>query len=306
MIEIDSHGTVTVVDKKEQSAASIASPGRTKQLLARHQFTLKKSLGQNFLTDANTLDRIVAAAQLDAHSGVIEIGPGAGSLTQKLAFVAKRVVAVEIDARLLPILAETLAPFPNVDVVQADILKIDLDALLHTHFSVCDSVSVVANLPYYITTPIVLALLEQRLRLRQMVVMMQKEVADRIMARPGTKDYGSLSIAVQYYCTAEEALRVPRTVFMPPPNVDSSVLRLTVRAQPAVTVQSENTFFAIVRAAFAQRRKTISNNLLRHFSGRLTREQIDGILRECAIDPSLRAEALAMADFARLADKLTT
>jgi 16S rRNA (adenine1518-N6/adenine1519-N6)-dimethyltransferase len=136
--------------------------------------------------------------------------------------------------------------------------------------------------------------------------MMQKEVADRIMASPGTKDYGSLSIAVQYYCTAEEALRVPRSVFLPPPNVDSSVFRLTIRAQPAVLVQSETTFFAIVRAAFAQRRKTISNNMLRHFAGRYSRAQIDEILHECAIDPSQRAEALAMADFARLADKLTS
>ncbi len=294
------------MEHHEHWAQSIASPGRTKQLLARHQFTLKKSLGQNFLTDANTLDRIVAAAQLDARDGVIEIGPGAGSLTQKLAHVAQRVVAVEIDARLLPILAETVAPFPNTTIVHGDILKIDLDALWQMEFAACESISVVANLPYYITTPIVLALLEQRLRLRQMVVMMQKEVADRIMASPGTKDYGSLSIAVQYYCTAEEALRVPRSVFLPPPNVDSSVLRLTIRAQPAVLVQSETTFFAIVRAAFAQRRKTISNNMLRHFAGRYSRAQIDEILHECAIDPSQRAEALAMADFARLADKLTS
>jgi 16S rRNA (adenine1518-N6/adenine1519-N6)-dimethyltransferase len=274
--------------------------------MARHGFTLKKSLGQNFLVDGNTLDNIVSAANLNERSGVLEIGPGAGSLTQKLAKIAGKVVAVEIDQRLMPVLAETLVGFSNVAVVHGDILKIDLDDLWYTHFADCDEVSVVANLPYYITTPIVLTLLERRLQLRQMVIMMQKEVADRIVASPGGKEYGSLSVAVQYYCEARELLRVPRTVFLPPPNVDSSVLGLFVRSQPPVEVQSESLFFELVRASFTQRRKTISNNLLQYYKNRWNRTEIDAILQSSQIAPNARAETLSMADFARLTNNLTS
>ncbi len=285
---------------------SIATPARMRQLMARHGFTFKKSLGQNFLVDGNTLDNIVGAARLTERSGVLEIGPGAGSLTQKLAQAAGKVVAVEIDQRMLPVLADTLAPFDNVAVVHGDILKIDLDELWRTHFANCAEVSVVANLPYYITTPIVLALLERRLQLRQMVIMMQKEVAERIVASPGSRDYGSLSIAVQYYCDAHELLRVPRTVFMPPPNVDSSVIGLVVRSEPPVQVTCETTFFALVRASFTQRRKTISNNLLQFYKNRWNRAQIDAFLEAVAIAPSARAESLSMNDFARLSNYLTS
>ena len=285
---------------------TIATPARTRQLMARHGFTLKKSLGQNFLVDGNTLDNIVSAANLNERSGVLEIGPGAGSLTQKLAKIAGKVVAVEIDQRLMPVLAETLVGFSNVAVVHGDILKIDLEELWRTHFADCDEVSVVANLPYYITTPIVLTLLERRLQLRQMVIMMQKEVADRIVASPGGKEYGSLSVAVQYYCEARELLRVPRTVFLPPPNVDSSVLGLFVRSQPPVEVQSESLFFELVRASFTQRRKTISNNLLQYYKNRWNRTEIDAILQSSQIAPNARAETLSMADFARLTNNLTS
>jgi 16S rRNA (adenine1518-N6/adenine1519-N6)-dimethyltransferase len=206
----------------------------------------------------------------------------------------------------MPVLAETLVGFSNVAVVHGDILKIDLEELWRTHFADCDEVSVVANLPYYITTPIVLTLLERRLQLRQMVIMMQKEVADRIVASPGGKEYGSLSVAVQYYCEARELLRVPRTVFLPPPNVDSSVLGLFVRSQPPVEVQSESLFFELVRASFTQRRKTISNNLLQYYKNRWNRTEIDAILQSSQIAPNARAETLSMADFARLTNNLTS
>jgi 16S rRNA (adenine1518-N6/adenine1519-N6)-dimethyltransferase len=291
------------------NSASLASPARTQQLLARHGFSLKKSLGQNFLTDGNTLERIVAAAGLSAESAVLEIGPGAGALTQKLAENAGKVVAVEIDRHLLPLLAETLAQHPNTTVIHGDILKIDLAEVWNEHFSEFSEVSVVANLPYYITTPIVLHLLEQRRHLKQMVIMMQKEVADRITARPGTKDYGSLSVAVQYYCEARELLRVPRTVFIPPPNVDSTVLGLEMRERPAVEVRSEKHFFELVRASFTQRRKTLSNNLLQFYkscSPQLSeRAQIDALLLTCGIAPERRAETLSMAEFAAISDNLT-
>lgn len=289
---------------------------KTRELLARHGISAKKSLGQNFLTDANILNRIVSAAQLGPRDGALEIGPGIGALTEKLAQAAGRTVAVEIDGRLLPVLEEVLAPYDNVEVVHGDILKIDLHGLVERHFAGVERLVVVANLPYYITTPILMRLLEEKLPIRRMVVMMQREVAERLDASPGTKDYGSLSIAVQYYCETDIVFGVPRTAFIPQPNVDSAVVSLTLRERPPVSVESEEFFFEVVQASFAQRRKTIFNNLLARYFGKAGKpkgtggdpnrgkELLLGALQDSGIDPARRGETLTMEEFARLSGVL--
>ncbi len=226
------------------SSEDIASPKRTKELIRKYDFTLKKSLGQNFLIDYKILNKIVGAAGLDKSKGALEIGPGIGALTQQLAKIAGKVAAVEIDQRLIPILAETLDPYPHASVIHGDVLKLDLHGLFRQHFRDVQGVSVVANLPYYITTPIIMKLLEEKLPLDNIVVMIQKEVAERMAAKPGGKDYGSLSIAVQFYCEPEIVTIVPRTVFIPQPNVDSAVIRLRVRKSPPVQLTDEEHFFS--------------------------------------------------------------
>ncbi|WP_282938199.1 16S rRNA (adenine(1518)-N(6)/adenine(1519)-N(6))-dimethyltransferase RsmA [Paenibacillus sp. RC67] len=278
----------------------IASPKKTKELLQRHGFTLKKSLGQNFLIDPNILNKIVTAAGLDSSKGALEIGPGIGALTQQLAKMAGRVVAVEIDQRLLPLLEETLSPYPQASVVHGDVLKVDLKELFHQHFAEFSQVSVVANLPYYITTPIIMKLLEEKLPLENIVVMIQKEVAERMWAKPGGKEYGSLSIAVQYYCEPEIVTIVPRTVFIPQPNVDSAVIKLKVRSNPPVELKDEAFFFDVVHASFVQRRKTIYNNLASRFFTKETKGQLEPILQEAGIEPSRRGETLSIEEYARL------
>jgi 16S rRNA (adenine1518-N6/adenine1519-N6)-dimethyltransferase len=283
----------------------IATPNRTKEILEKYGFSFKKSLGQNFLIDTNILRRIVDFAELSAETGVIEIGPGIGALTEQLARRAKKVVAFEIDQRLLPILAETLSPYPNVRIIHQDVLKADVRKVIDEEFVGMKDIMVVANLPYYVTTPIVMKLLTDRLPLRGIVVMLQKEVADRISARPGTKDYGSLSIAVQYYTKAETVMTVPRTVFVPQPNVDSAVIRLTKLPQPAVVVENEAFFFEVVRASFGQRRKTILNNLTSNLmNGKIFKETIEKVLHEVNIDPRRRGETLTITEFAALSDRL--
>jgi len=255
----------------------IATPGRTKEILARYGFSFKKSLGQNFLIDTNILRKIVDAAGISGDTGAIEIGPGIGALTEQLARRAKKVVAFEIDSRLLPILADTLSAYDNVRIIHQDVLKADLHAVIAEEFAEVSDRMVVANLPYYVTTPIIMKLLTERLPIRGMVVMMQKEVADRLAAKPGTKDYGSLTIAVQYYTEAEVVMTVPRTVFMPQPNVDSAVIRLTKRSHPPVAVEDEEVFFQVVRASFAQRRKTLLNNLLNNLpDGKEKKNKLNG------------------------------
>ncbi|MEF3306536.1 16S rRNA (adenine(1518)-N(6)/adenine(1519)-N(6))-dimethyltransferase RsmA [Paenibacillus sp. GYB003] len=288
----------------DRQAADVASPNRTKEVIRKHGFTLKKSLGQNFLTDANILHKIAASAGLDSAKGVLEIGPGIGALTQQLAKAAGKVVAVEIDGRLLPILEETLAPYPHVSVVHGDVLKIDLDALWREHFSGCSKVSVVANLPYYVTTPIIMKLLDRKLPLEYIVVMIQREVAERMSAKPGGKEYGSLSIAVQYYAETEIVAIVPPTVFIPQPNVDSAVIRLKLREAPPVHVEDEALFFDVVHACFAQRRKTISNNLLAGLFDKASKPAMEAILADCGIDPSRRGETLAIDEYARLSNAI--
>ncbi|MGG4000561.1 16S rRNA (adenine(1518)-N(6)/adenine(1519)-N(6))-dimethyltransferase RsmA [Anoxybacillus kestanbolensis] len=283
----------------------IATPTRTKEILEKYGFSFKKSLGQNFLIEPNVLHRIVDFAQLSERTGVIEIGPGIGALTEQLARRAKKVVAFEIDQRLLPILADTLSPYTNVSIIHEDILKADVQQVIAEQFTDVDDIMVVANLPYYVTTPIIMKLLTDRLPIRGMVVMLQKEVADRMAAKPGTKDYGSLTIAVQYYTHAETVMHVPRTVFVPKPNVDSAVIRLLKREQPAVSVSNEDFFFAVVRASFGQRRKTILNNLLNQLpNGKEKKEQIENALANAGIDPKRRGETLAIAEFATLSEQL--
>lgn len=281
----------------------VSAPGRTMELLRRHGITLKKSLGQNFVVDTNVLKRIVDAAELAPRKGVLEIGPGIGALTEQLALAAGRVVAVEIDGRLLPALREMAAAHGNVEIVHADILKTDLRRLFETHFADMDAVSVAANLPYYATTPIIMRLLETRLPLEHIVVMVQKEVADRMGASPGTKDYGSLSVAVQFYCEAKVIAAVPPSVFIPRPDVDSAVIRLTMRRQPAAAVSDEKFFFEVVRAAFAQRRKTILNNMQAKF-GKACKADLAALLENIGIDPGRRGETLSIAEFAALSEAL--
>lgn len=278
----------------------IASPKRTKELLQRHGLVLKKSLGQNFLIDPNILNKIVSAAGLDATKGALEIGPGIGALTQQLAKQAARVVAIEIDQRLLPLLEETLDGYPNARVIHGDVLKVELRPLFEQQFADVSGVSVVANLPYYITTPIIMKLLEEKLPLENIVVMIQKEVADRMSAKPGGKEYGSLSIAVQYYCEPEIVTIVPHTVFVPQPNVDSAVIKLKVRKGPPVEVEDEAFFFDVVQAAFVQRRKTIYNNLASRFFTKETKQQLEPILQEAGIEPSRRGETVSIQEYALL------
>lgn len=283
----------------------IATLTRTKEILAKYGFSFKKSLGQNFLIEPNILHRIVDFAELSERTGVIEIGPGIGALTEQLARRAKKVIAFEIDQRLLPILADTLSPYSNVSVIHQDILKADVQQVISEQLADVEDIMVVANLPYYVTTPIIMKLLTDRLPIRGMVVMLQKEVAERMAAKPGTKDYGSLTIAVQYYTHAETVMHVPRTVFVPKPNVDSAVIRLLKREQPAVAVLNEDFFFTVVRASFGQRRKTILNNLMSHLpNGKQKKEQIEKALEGARIDPKRRGETLTIAEFAILSDQL--
>lgn len=284
--------------------ADIATPGRTREIIKKHGFSLKKSLGQNFLIDLNILNKIIGAADLDVTKGALEIGPGIGALTEQLAKRAGKVVAVEIDQRLLPILEETLEPYGNAAVIHGDVLKLNLSEVFAQHFAGLAGVSVVANLPYYVTTPIVMKLLEERLPLENIVVMIQKEVADRMAAKPGSKDYGSLSIAVQYYCEPQVVTIVPHTVFIPQPNVDSAVIRLKVRKEPPVQVEDEAFYFKVVQASFAQRRKTIANNLLTHFFGKENRGDMEKALQEAGIEPSRRGETLSLEEYARLSASL--
>lgn len=283
----------------------IADYSVTRAILERHGFTFKKSFGQNFLTDTNILQKIVDTAEIDKNVNVIEIGPGIGALTEFLAESAAEVMAFEIDERLVPILADTLRDFDNVTVVNQDILKVDLAQYIAEFKNPDLPIKVVANLPYYITTPILMHLIESGIPFSEFVVMMQREVADRISAQPNTKAYGSLSIAVQYYMTAKVAFIVPRTVFVPAPNVDSAILKMVRRDQPAVEVKDEKFFFKVSKVSFVHRRKTLWNNLTSHFGkSEETKAKLTAALEQAELSPSVRGEALTLADFARLADAL--
>ncbi len=283
----------------------IADYSVTKAVLERHGFTFKKSFGQNFLTDTNILQKIVDTAEIDDQVNVIEIGPGIGALTEFLAERAAQVMAFEIDHRLVPILADTLRDFDNVTVVNEDILKVDLAQHIQNFKNPELPIKVVANLPYYITTPILMHLIESGIPFSEFVVMMQKEVADRISAQPNTKAYGSLSIAVQYYMTAKVAFIVPRTVFVPAPNVDSAILKMVRRPEPAVAVKDEQFFFKVSNASFTHRRKTLWNNLTGYFGKtEEVKDKLTKALDQAGLSPSVRGEALSLEEFASLSDTL--
>ena len=283
----------------------IADYSVTKAVLERHGFTFKKSFGQNFLTDTNILQKIVDTAEIDKNVNVIEIGPGIGALTEFLTENAAEVMAFEIDERLVPILEDTLRDHDNVKVINEDVLKADLQTRVKEFENPNLPIKVVANLPYYITTPILMHLIESKIPFEEFVVIMQKEVADRISAEPNTKAYGSLSIAVQYYMTAKVAFVVPRTVFVPAPNVDSAILKMTRRKQPLVEVKDEDFFFRVSKASFVHRRKTLWNNLTSHFGkSEEVKNKLEQALENATIKPSIRGEALSISDFARLSDAL--
>ena len=284
----------------------IADYSVTKAVLERHGFTFKKSFGQNFLTDTNILQKIVDTAEIDKNVNVIEIGPGIGALTEFLAENAAEVMAFEIDERLVPILEDTLRDHDNIKVINEDVLKADLQTRVKEFKNPNLPIKVVANLPYYITTPILMHLIESKIPFAEFVVMMQKEVADRISAEPNTQAYGSLSIAVQYYMTAKVAFVVPRTVFVPAPNVDSAILKMTRREQPLVEVKDEDFFFRVSKISFVHRRKTLWNNLTSHFGkSEEVKTKLEQALGNANIKPSIRGEALSIPDFARLSDALS-
>ncbi len=283
----------------------IATPSRTKEILKQYGFSFKKSLGQNFLTEPNILRNIAAAAELEETDRIIEIGPGIGALTEHLARSKGEVLAFEIDQRLIEVLDDTMSIYPNVTVVNEDILKADVKTVANDIFESEGDLKVVANLPYYITTPIMMHLLMSGLDIQSMVVMMQKEVADRITAEPGTKAYGSLSIAVQYYMEASLAFIVPKTAFVPQPNVDSAIIKLTKRDRPIVEVTDEAFFFKLTKSAFMQRRKTLWNNLTSFFGkDEATKIWLESALNEVGIDPKRRGETLSIQEFGMLANQL--
>lgn len=271
----------------------------TKDIINDNNFHIKKKFGQNFIIDENILKKIADVAKLDNNIGVIEIGPGLGSLTQHLATRAKKVLCYEIDNDLIPILEETLSEFDNTVVINQDVLTRDVSKDIDEYFNDCNSVYVVANLPYYITTPILMHLLETTNKIQSFILMMQKEVADRICSNPAIKDYNALSISVQYRCSAKKVLAIPRTIFIPAPNVDSSVIRLD-RITRTVLPVNESFFFEFVKASFTQRRKTMSNNICEHFN--IPKDQIARILEDNGYRGDARAEMLSVDDFIKLSD----
>ena len=276
------------------------SPSVIKRIASKYGFVFKKGLGQNFLSSQDVLEEIAIAAEID-DSGVIEIGPGFGVLTNELAKRAKKVLALEIDERLIPILADTLGEYDNVKVINQDVLKTDVKKLIEEEFG-GEKVSVAANLPYYITTPIITGLIEGQLPLKNLVVMVQKEVADRITAEPGSKNYGAISVLCQYYTKAELITVVGANEFVPPPKVDSAVVKMAFRDEPAVSVKDEKMFFRTVKAAFSQRRKTLLNCLVANFPH--NKEEISEIMTSIGIEPARRGETLSLEEFAKLSEAL--
>lgn len=292
--------------QKAKSATSDAER-EIKKIGRQHDFRMAKSLGQNFLTDQSVIERIVDTSEAGPEDLVIEIGPGMGVLTREVAEVAGKVVAIEVDARLIPILRSTLALSGNVVVVHEDVLKTDIQELISRERTLPDGteakhVRIVGNLPYYITTPILMKLLEERLDISSITIMVQKEVAERIAAPPGSRTYGALSVAVQYFCDVEYVVDVPKEVFIPVPKVDSAVLHLRLRSEPPVDLFSEKLFFDCVKKSFGQRRKTL-HNALTGVCG-LDKQQTGELLLACGIDPARRAETLSLSEFAALANRL--
>lgn len=280
----------------------LSSHKATKEVVQKHNFKFSKSLGQNFLIDDNVIDKILSGARVSEEDNIIEVGPGIGTLTREMGKTAKKVVAIEIDKSLISILKETLEEFDNVEVINKDILKVDIQELVKEKLN-GGPVKLIANLPYYITTPIVMKFLEEDIPVTDIVVMVQKEVADRMNALPGSKDYGALSIAVQYYCETEIVAKAPRHMFVPQPNVDSTVIGLHVREEKKYKVDNEEIFFKTVKASFGQRRKTLLNSL--GGLGFLNKDEIREVLQEANIDEKRRGETLSIEEFANLANKVT-
>lgn len=276
------------------------SPAQIKRIASKYGFVFKKGLGQNFLSSQEVLEEIAIAAEIDG-CGVIEIGPGFGVLTNELAKRAKKVVALEIDDNLIPILADTLSEHENIKIINKDVLKTDIPSLIKEEFG-GETVSIAANLPYYITTPIITTIIEAKLPIKNLVVMVQKEVADRVVAKPGSKDFGAISVLCQYYADTEIITTVPADLFVPPPKVDSAVVKLAFRDIPAVDVKDEKMFFKTVKAAFSQRRKTLLNCLSANFPN--DKAGLVSILESIDIDPRRRGETLSLAEFAKLSDCL--
>lgn len=283
----------------------LSNPQKTIEVIQRHGFNFRKKFGQNFLIDAHVLDKIIAAAEISKEDFVLEIGPGIGTMTQYLAEAAREVTAVEIDRNLLPILQETLAGYDNVTVLNQDILKTDIAAIAREKNG-GRPIKVVANLPYYITTPIIMGLFESHVPVDSVTVMVQKEVALRMQAGPGTKDYGALSLAVQYYAEPYIAANVPPNCFIPRPGVGSAVIRLRRYPEPPMHVRDEKLLFALIRASFHQRRKTLLNGLKNSPELSFEKEEIAAALEKAGLPENIRGEALTLEQFAALADALQT
>ena len=281
----------------------LGNPQKTIEVIQKYEFAFQKKFGQNFLIDTHVLDKIISAAEITKDDLVVEIGPGIGTMTQYLACAAREVVAIEIDKMLIPILQDTLSAYDNVTIINEDVLKVDLNKLAEEKNG-GRPVKVVANLPYYITTPIIMGLFENHVPLHSITIMVQKEVADRMRMGPGTKDYGALSLAVQYYAEPYLVANVPPNCFMPRPNVGSAVIRLTVHEKPPVTVRDESLMFRLIRASFNQRRKTLANGLNNSPELHYSKEQIAEAIEKLGTFPSIRGEALTLEQFALLADIL--
>ena len=274
---------------------------KTKKIVEKYGFSFKKNFGQNFLVDERVLGKIVSSAEISKDDVVIEVGPGIGTLTQALAKEAYKVVAVEIDTTLVPILGELLSDFDNIEIINEDILKVDVNAIAEKYLD--KKIKMVANLPYYITTPIIMNVLENHIPVESITVMIQKEVAYRMKAQPSTKDYGSLSLAVQYYCEPYLVANVPQNCFMPRPNVDSAVIKLTVMDKPKVQVNNEKFMFEFIKAAFSQRRKTLVNCIFSSGLLTLSKDEIGKMLNGLGYDERVRGESLTLEDYGKITDE---
>lgn len=292
-----------VKETENRSTGKLSNPQNTIQVIQKHGFAFQKKFGQNFLIDAHVLDKIIAAAGVTADDMVLEIGPGIGTMTQYLAERARQVTAVEIDTNLIPILKETLSDYDNVTVINEDILKVDIKKLAE-EYNAGKPIKVVANLPYYITTPIIMGLFESGVPIDNITVMVQKEVADRMQVGPGSKDYGALSLAVQYYAEPYIVANVPPNCFIPRPNVGSAVIRLTRHQTPPVEVKDRELMFKLIRASFNQRRKTLLNGLNNSPELSFGKEQIAAAIEQLGVSAAVRGEALTLEQFARLSDLL--
>ena len=284
--------------------AYLGTPSATKEIINKYSFAFQKKFGQNFLIDSNVLESIIRGAEITKDDFALEIGPGIGTMTQYLCEAARQVVAVEIDKMLIPILEDTLSEYDNVEVINQDVLKVDIKSLAEEKNN-GKPIKVVANLPYYITTPIIMGLFESGVPIDSITIMVQKEVADRMQTGPGSKDYGALSLAVQYYATAKVILSVSATCFMPRPNVDSAVIKLTRHKEPTVNVVDEKLMFKIIRASFNQRRKTLVNGLKNSPELSFSKEQIVKAIEKIGKPETIRGEALTLEEFAELANAFT-